>query len=62
MPKSQGGFWQISQRRDIDKKGGFAKVVRIMTSNPGEEPVGESFVLPYAMVCGAMEQLAITPT
>lgn len=61
LPKSMNGFWHIAERTDISKRGGFAKVVRVMTSDPINEPVGEEFTLPYGMVCSAMEQLSITP-
>jgi hypothetical protein len=54
------GYWHISERTDIAKKGGFAKVVRVMTSDPVNELIGEEFTLPYGMVCSPMEQLQIT--
>jgi hypothetical protein len=60
MPKSMNGFWQITERFGIDSKGGMARVVRVMTSDSVNEPLGEEFTMPYGMVCSSMEQISIS--
>ena len=61
IPKSMRGIWEIKERTNMSNKGGYAKVVRVMTGDPVNEPIGEYFTLPYGMVCSTMIQVQLKP-